>query len=380
MGPEEIRARLRRERVARGWDVPDMARELRRAGHASAHDSLVRQVRRWERTGDISEQNRLLYGVALDMPYDDLFGGPTGDVLSPDDRERVQLAVARPARVDAAVVDALGRVLAVQRRAEDSVGSALMIAPVHGQLETIEHLTRDARGPVRTPLVNVAAQWAQFAGWLYANTGKLAKGETLMRRAIEWAVEAGDPDLISETTSCLGNVAWMGGHVGATIGLSQAAIRNGRFPGQVAISSVQEARGHAAAGELDDMERLLDQADEFAEREESRLDEAPPWLYYHVPGFYDLQRGYVYRLAGRTDPAYNDKAIGALVAGRNRLPSDMQRSEWAGDFVYQLGRAHGQARQPDRVAERRRELADLAAELDSDLLATRAGELHRLQV
>ena len=98
-----------------------------------------------------------------------------------------------------------------------------------------------------------------------------------------------------------------------------------------------------------------------------------------MPGFYDLKRSYVYRLAGRTDPAYNDKAIGALVAGRNRLPSDMQRSEWAGDFVYQLGRAHGQARQPDRVAELRRELADLAAELDSDLLATRAGELHRLR-
>lgn len=376
MGPEEIGARLRRERQARGWDVPDMARELRAHGHTSEHDSLVRQVRHWEKTGSVGEKNRLLYVAAFKLPYDDLFGADA-EMLTPDDRERVQLAIARPARIDRGVVDALALVLAGQRRAEDVVGSALVIAPVAGQLATIEQLAREARGPVRTPLIDVAAQWAQFAGWLYAHTGQLATGETLMRRAIEWAVEADDPDLISETTSCLGNVAWLSGNVGATIGLSQAAIRHGRFPGQIAISSVQEARGHAAEGELTDAERLLDQAEEYAERERARLDEAPPWLYYHVPGFYDLQRGHVLRLAGRTDPAYNDKAIVALSTGRARLPQDMQRSEWAGDFLYQLGRAHDQAGQRERAEELERELSGLAAELDSELLADRAADLRR---
>lgn len=375
MGPEDIGARLRRERQARGWDVPDMARALRVQGHASEHESLVRQVRHWEKTGNIGEKNRFLYVAAFRLPYDDLFGDRG---LNPDERERVRLAVARPARIDAGVVDALAGVLAVQRRTEDVVGSGLMIAPVDGQLQTIEHLAREARGPVRPSLINVAAQWAQFAAWLYANTRNLATGETLMRRAIEWAVEADDPDLISETTSCLGNIAWLRGEVGATIGLSQAAIRHGRFPGQVAISSVQEARGHAAIGELDEAERLLDQADEYAERERARLDEAPPWLYYHVPGFYDLQRGHVYRLAGRTDPAYNDKAITALTAGRAHLPADMQRSEWAGDFMYQLARAYGQAQQQDQADALRSELSGLAAELDSELLAGRAHELAEM--
>lgn len=356
-----------------------MARALRRAGHDAEHDALVREIRRWERTGKIGEKNRLLYAAAFRLPYNDLFGTPDGAVLAPDERERVQLAVARPARIDAAVIDALADVLAVQRRTEDVIGSGLMIAPVHGQLQTIEHLAREARGPVRPSLINVAAQWAQFAAWLYANTRDLATGEALMRRAIEWAVDADDPDLISETTSCLGNIAWLRGEVGATIGLSQAAIRHGRFPGQVAISSVQEARGHAVTGELREVERLLDKADEYAERERERLDEAPPWLYYHVPGFYDLQRGYVYRLAGRTAPAYNDKAITALTAGRARLPADMQRSEWAGDFMYQLARAHGQAQQHDEVDALRGELDELAAELDSDLLAGRARELEQIR-
>lgn len=374
MGPEHIGARLRRERQARGWDVPDMARELRVRGHASEHESLVRQIRRWEKTGEISEKNRLLYAAALTLPYGDLFDDPG---LDSDEHERLQLAISRPARLDRAVIDALALVLAGQRRTEDVVGSRLMIAPVHGQLQTIEQLAHEARGPLRPPLINVAAQWAQFAAWLHANTGDLPKGETLMRRAIEWAVEADDPDLISETTSCLGNIAWLGGNVGATIGLSQAAIRHGRFPGQIAISSVQEARGHAADGELRETERLLDQAAEYAEQERARLDEAPPWLYYHVPGFYDLQRGLVLRLAGRIDPAYNAKAIAALSTGRARLPQDMQRSEWAGDFAYQLGRAHGQAGQPERVGELERELSELAAELGSELLAGRAADLRR---
>lgn len=297
-----------------------------------------------------------------------------------DDEERVFAAIQQPHRVDEATVRHLATTLAAQRRLEDTIGSGPLVASVAAQLDTITGLVRDVRGPVRPKLVAVAAQFAQFAGWLHTNTGKRAKGQTLMRRAIEWAVESGDPDLISETTSCLGNIAWMGGQVGATIGLSQAAIRHAGYPGQVAISSAQQARAHAVTAELGEAERLLDQADEFAERERSRLDEAPPWLYYHVPGFYDLHRGYVYRLAGRTDPAYNGKAAVALLAGRDRLPEEMRRSEWAGDFVYQLGRAYGQAGQPERVAELERELSELSDELGSELLATRAGGLRRLLV
>lgn len=77
MGPEDIGARLRRERQSRGWDVPDMARALREHGHTSEHYSLVRQIRRWESTGEIGEKNRLLYGAAFHTDVEDLFGGPT---------------------------------------------------------------------------------------------------------------------------------------------------------------------------------------------------------------------------------------------------------------------------------------------------------------
>jgi hypothetical protein len=57
---------LRAWRRSRGWDVPETARQLRRAAgdeQMPAHDSLIRQIRRWERPGthELSERYELLY-------------------------------------------------------------------------------------------------------------------------------------------------------------------------------------------------------------------------------------------------------------------------------------------------------------------------------
>ena len=55
---------LREWRRSRGWDVPELARQLRRAAYepVAAHDALVRMIRAWER-GDHrpSERYELLY-------------------------------------------------------------------------------------------------------------------------------------------------------------------------------------------------------------------------------------------------------------------------------------------------------------------------------
>jgi hypothetical protein len=55
---------LRDWRRSRGWDVPELARQLRRAAEEpiAAHDGLLRMIRGWER-GDhrLSERYELLY-------------------------------------------------------------------------------------------------------------------------------------------------------------------------------------------------------------------------------------------------------------------------------------------------------------------------------
>lgn len=250
-----------------------------------------------------------------------------------EDTERVRAAVSAPHGVDVATVDIFAGQLAGLRRLDDAIGSAAVLPATTAQLDTLTAMLRNATSPVRAAVVHQAAQWAQFTGWLHAAVGRYDRAETMMQRGITMAVESGDPNLISETTSCLGNIAWLAGDPSATVGLSKAAVRTGLHPGQVAISAAQEARGHAALGELDDAERALEISAERAADERDRADERPPWLYYHLPGFYELQRGRVYRVAARHVPAYRDKAIEVLTAGLDALPGDPQ---WAGEYAAEL--------------------------------------------
>lgn len=371
MGPEEIGARLRRERRDRGWDVPDMARELRAHGHTSEHDSLVRQIRHWERTGSIGEKNRLLYVAALKLPYDDLFGTPG---LNPDQQERVQLAIARPTRVDAAVIDALSGVLAVQRRTEDVVGSSLMLAPVHGQLETIEHLAREARGPARPALIDVAAQWAQFAGWLHIAVGDLPGARVWLDRAAEWALEVGDATMVATVLSFKGELAYRRGDTGPMISLAQAAQRHpGTHVAQRAFDAQFEARGHAMDGDVDAARRALDLA---VCRTEQIDDDLPPWMYYKTPEFMALDRGIVWRYLGEHDSRFTAQAIASLTAGVVALGDD-RRSEWGGDHLHQLALAYVQAGAPDLAARAAIEAVEIAHSTASQRLEHAIADIHR---
>ncbi|MEV5707321.1 helix-turn-helix transcriptional regulator [Actinoallomurus sp. NPDC052274] len=74
--------RIRAERKARGWDKPEMARQLARAagdtrGSLPDHECLLTYVKRWERgVVGISERYRLLYCRAFGMSEGDLFPEP----------------------------------------------------------------------------------------------------------------------------------------------------------------------------------------------------------------------------------------------------------------------------------------------------------------
>lgn len=78
---------LRAQRRSRGWDVPDMARRLRRAAGDDPlpeHGDLVRMIRRWERgTYRLSERYELLYAAALGVRPDDL-RRPDGATRQPE--------------------------------------------------------------------------------------------------------------------------------------------------------------------------------------------------------------------------------------------------------------------------------------------------------
>ncbi|MCX9192643.1 transcriptional regulator [Carbonactinospora thermoautotrophica] len=300
-----------------------------------------------------------------------------GTPLDPDTEERLRKAVQQPRRVDTAVVDSLAVTLAAQRRLEDAIGSVPLVEPITTHLAVIEDLVRDARGPLRPRVLDVAAQWAQFCGWLHTANGRLAPARAWFDRASEWALEAGDRNMVATALSFKGHVAWLAGHVGPVIGLSQAAQRDRSvYVGQLTYDALQEARGHALAGDRAAAERKIGEAGELAARTAEYDGEVPPWQYYRLPAFFALEQGLVYRYLGQEDPASNQRAVDLLTAGLTGLPDEMRGAEWTGDYRCQLVLAHIQADEPEQATAAAAEAAKIARETNSPRLIAQLQRLH----
>ncbi|MDQ2709149.1 MAG: hypothetical protein M3Z25_16610 [Actinomycetota bacterium] len=193
-------------------------------------------------------------------------------------------------------------ILAESRRLEDSIGALALIEPIHGHLRMLEPLVREARGALRPAVVSLAAQYAQFTGWLHASAGHTEIARSCYDRATEWALEAGDANMVATALSMKGHLACTLEQIGPMLGLSQAARRDERrvSPGLRAMTAQQEARAHALLGEGDATDHLLDEAIELIGHAEEHPDAEPPWLYFFSPAYLTMQRGRAYRYLGGT--------------------------------------------------------------------------------
>jgi hypothetical protein len=100
----------------------------------------------------------------------------------------------RPSRVDLSTVDALGAVLAARRRAEDVTGPGLLVRPVLADLEAVRSLDKHARADrVRQALGRLAAEHAQFLGWMASDLGDHRDATAWYSRALRLAHQLDEP-------------------------------------------------------------------------------------------------------------------------------------------------------------------------------------------
>ena len=390
-----IGARLRTERIKRRVTVQALAEAFRDA--ASERDrkfmpkleDLRRQIRGYEAGDHVPRgRNRMLYCAVFEMNEAELFddqpthppslwrqpGSALNGRFTPDDEERLVLATRRPARIDRAVIESLSVILAEQRRLEDAIGSAPVLYAVKAQLRTVAGLVAEARGPLRPQVVNVAAQWAQFSGWLNIAIADAPVARMSLDRAAEHAEEIGDQAMVGTTLSWKAYLAERTGHVGAMIGMACAAQRNRIGPGQV-YDLFLESRGHAITGDGGIAERRLEQAQQAATEAEDA--DARPWEYYYLePGFFELETGLTFVYLGRADPTANHRAVEHLDAGLAALPAGMRRSEWAGEYVSHRAAANMQAGNAEAAAASVVEAAEIASATSSDALLRKLRGLH----
>lgn len=266
-------------------------------------------------------------------------------VPEPPDAGRLSFAAAHPRRVDSATLDALGELLAVQRRLEDSAGAAAVVPMVRPQMQSVRTLVRESRGALRPRVLSVASQWAQFAGWLNAAIDNPRTAKKRYAEAGEWAAEAGDQDMIATALSMRGHLAWQARQPGPLMELSAAARACQASPGIRALAAQQEAQGHALAGQAVEADRLLGEAAELAQATSTR----PSWIYFHNDAYLDMQRGLAHLFLGRAESAAD-----LLADGLGRLPAESRRAEWAATYLVYLAEAYRSLGEFDAATGKRR--------------------------
>jgi hypothetical protein len=169
-------------------------------------------------------------------------------------------AVWTPEAASPEAVGQLRRILVIYSRTDNLVGPLHVIDPLLSHLKSVKRLLSVTEAEARVDLLTVAARYAEFAGWLLQDCGRMNAAERCSDRALEWAHESGEHLMVSYTLMRKSNLASAVGDGPRAVGLAQAALRgDGRLPARArALALRQLAHGHALIGDVRECERALD--------------------------------------------------------------------------------------------------------------------------
>ncbi|MGI5221327.1 helix-turn-helix domain-containing protein [Nocardia sp. CA-290969] len=368
-GWREFGAELRRMRLRAGLSVRGLARELHYDPGALSRFENGRRKPPFEIVGALDRI--LCSGGSLTALYENLAATEPESNRGTRLQLRESVALNERRYIDSALAGETAELLAETRRLEDRIGSELVLPLTVRQARIASALALEARSVSRAPIVDVAAGWQQFAGWLHASLGLHAAAVRHYRAALELATESGDVNMIATALSMRGHVAWMAGEVGPMIGLSRAAQRNSAAlsPTVLAMAVQQEGRGLALEGDLDAMEERLDTA---AELLAGAGADRPDAQYFYSDALIDIQRGMAYRLARRWD-----KAVVWLDRGLTGFDSELLTSEWATWYVAEFACALAGAGEPEAACRQASQALRVAVDTPGSRLPRFLGDLHR---
>jgi tetratricopeptide (TPR) repeat protein len=178
--------------------------------------------------------------------------------------------------MDLEVVAYFRRRIAACAASDGATGPKEALPVVLGIVGAIESDSRHVKSSVRSQLLAVGAQGAEFAAWLYRDLGMPEMADHWRDRAIDWAQEAGDLPVQGYVLLKKSQAAWDERDGLRMLALARA-VQEGpwRLPIRVRAEAVQqEARGHAMSGDLEVMERKLDEAQELLADSAAHDDQA----------------------------------------------------------------------------------------------------------
>jgi len=290
---------LREWRRSRGWDVPELARRLRRAarGRVAAHDGLIRMIFAWER-GDheISERYGLLFrSLGFDPGHPARADDPASVETLPAARGTVSQS--RLEALSAAQLEELIGLLDDQWhalvRTDNLLGPRHALGGVRAQLGVIDSLLRSVRPPVRYRVLQLGAKYAESAAWLHEDSGDMRGARYWTGRSMDCALEAGDRLMMSWVLYRRGEHAVADGDAAAVAGLAAAARREGGDLPDPMLAAIlqQEAHAYALDGDEAASQAALDRAHEQAASPDDPGDASNGHGSFCTSAYVEMQRG-----------------------------------------------------------------------------------------
>ena len=317
-------ARLRHLREQRGMSLRDLSRQ------AFVAKSTISELENGAKRPSAASAHALDSALGA--------GGQLEAMVTPaptpaGDRHRIGYATAG-GRVDTATVAALAGVLAAQRRLDDTLGPHPLAPAVGAQWPAVMALARDARGPAAGPMLEVAAEWTQFVGWLHAESRQDAAAVRVLTGAAAQADAIGHGPLKAQAVNFLGYAARQRRRPREMLRHFHAAYETpGASVLQRAGDAAQAAHALALLGEHRQARTLLGAASDLV----GVADGPPPGTaYWLTPGFSHLNVGLAY--AGLGD---DRAAADHLRTGLESLPPDQQASVWSQEYRGALAAAGG---------------------------------------
>lgn len=270
------------------------------------------------------------YAQALKMPVDLLWFKLPEEAAEPPKRSGAEvfalpdgpLVPATGARTGSALADSLLETLNQYSKTDNLAGPRPLVAVVPQQLRFIDELIGTARGKDRARLLYVAARFAEFAGWVYQDTGSLQSAMQISGAAYDYAQEANDESLSSYILMRRSNVASEADRPDLALKLATASLSNSArlSPSQKAVALRQKAYAHARLGDTDACVKALDMAFECASQGADADDDIAR---YCTPEYIEMEAAHCWVELGKPSEAINTLRHGL--------------AEWQAEFRRDLG-------------------------------------------
>ena len=243
----------------------------------------------------------------------------SGDVFALPDGP---LVAATSLHTESALADSLLGTLDLYSGMDNLAGPQPLVNIAPRQLRFVESLLSEARGKDHKKLLYVGARYAEFAGWVYQDTGALNSAMQMSNNALDFAQEADDEMLISYILMRRSNIATDAKRPELALKLADAALDKSAHlpPRYCAVALHQRAHAFAQLGQADACASTLELAFKFAERS---VGSEKDLAQYCTPEYVEMEAAHCWIELGQAD-----RAIDTL---RHSL------AEWKPEFRRDLG-------------------------------------------